>query len=102
MTPPVRARIPFFDQNVEHVPVSKLRYLNTSELLKTIEHPVLVYANGGPVAVLVSYESWGMLQGMLESGLGPILDKFPEVVAEVDGSEMEEGSGVEPHARRHP
>ena len=70
--------------------MSKLRYMNTSDLLRTIEHPVLVYANGAPVAVLISFESWGVLQGMMESNLSPILDKLQEVVA---GSN--EGNGRE-------
>jgi hypothetical protein len=77
-------QIPFFDRNVEHVPVSKVRYMNTADL-RELDHPVLIHGMSGPVAVLLSYESWGFLQSLMQKQMSPILDSM-KVVGVEEGS----------------
>jgi hypothetical protein len=67
--------IPFFDRDTEHVPVSKVRYMNTAQM-RELDHAILIHAIEGPVAVLVSYSSWLDLQEAIETQIGPILDRI--------------------------
>jgi PHD/YefM family antitoxin component YafN of YafNO toxin-antitoxin module len=58
--------IPKIDPNVRHVGVSKLRKLNSDDLRK-IEETLVLQENDTPLAVLVKYEKYLILQNELES-----------------------------------
>ena len=58
--------IPKIDPNVRHVGVSKLRKLNSDDLRK-IEQTLVLQENDTPLAVLVKYEKYLILQNELES-----------------------------------
>jgi len=58
--------IPKIDHNVRHVGVSKLRKLNSDDLRK-IEETLVLQENDTPLAVLVKYEKYLVLQNELES-----------------------------------
>ena len=64
------ATIPYIDPNVEHVGVSRLRKLNSDELrhIKTM----VLQDNGEPLAVLLRYEQFLMMQNQLKSLLETI------------------------------
>jgi hypothetical protein len=70
--------IPFFDRNVEHVPVSKVRYMNTAQL-RGLDHAMLIEASTGPVAVVISYGAYMILQALMEAQMSPILDRMAVV-----------------------
>jgi len=61
-----RLNIPKIDPNVRHVGVSKLRKLNSDDLRK-IEETLVLQENDTPLAVLVKYEKYLILQNELES-----------------------------------
>jgi PHD/YefM family antitoxin component YafN of YafNO toxin-antitoxin module len=58
--------IPKIDPNVRHVGVSKLRKLNSDDLRK-MEETLVLQENDTPLAVLVKYEKYLILQNELES-----------------------------------
>ncbi len=58
--------IPKIDPNVRHVGVSKLRKLNSHDL-REIEETLVLQENDTPLAVLVKYEKYLILQNELES-----------------------------------
>lgn len=72
--------IPYFDRQVEYVPVSKVRYMNTAQM-RELDHAILIEGAGGPIAVLISFESWGVLQELIQKHIRPILDR---VIGEVE------------------
>lgn len=63
--------IPRIDPNVRHVGVSKLRKLNSNDLRNTQETLVL-QENDTPLAVLLKYENYLILQNQLDSLMATI------------------------------
>jgi PHD/YefM family antitoxin component YafN of YafNO toxin-antitoxin module len=67
--------IPYIDPNVRHVGVSKLRELNASklkELGKEGEPTLVIQDNDTPLAVLLSYDKFLMMQEKLTAVLNTI------------------------------
>ena len=60
--------IPFIDPRVEHVGVSRLRTLNATNLGK-INKTLVIQDNDNPLAVLLSYEQYLLIQNKLQSVL---------------------------------
>jgi PHD/YefM family antitoxin component YafN of YafNO toxin-antitoxin module len=58
--------IPRIDRTVEHVGVSRLRKLNSDDL-KTMEKTLVLQENDQPLAVLLTYEKYLVLQDKLDS-----------------------------------
>jgi PHD/YefM family antitoxin component YafN of YafNO toxin-antitoxin module len=58
--------IPRMDRSVEHVGVSRLRKLNSDDL-KTMEKTLVLQENDQPLAVLLTYEKYLVLQDKLDS-----------------------------------
>ena len=58
--------IPRIDRSVEHVGVSRLRKLNSDDL-KTMEKTLVLQENDQPLAVLLTYEKYLVLQDKLDS-----------------------------------
>jgi hypothetical protein len=65
------SEIPRIDPNVEHVGVSRLRKLNSNDLRK-IEKTLVLQENDTPLAVLVTYEKYLILQNQLDSLMATI------------------------------
>lgn len=63
--------IPVIDPNVKHVGVSKLREMNASKL-KANENTYVIQENEVPLAVLLSYEKFLIMQEQLQSVLNTI------------------------------
>ncbi len=63
--------IPFIDQNVEHVGTTKLRELNSNKL-KANRKTLVIQENDKPLAVLLSYEQYLLMQNKLFSLLETI------------------------------
>jgi PHD/YefM family antitoxin component YafN of YafNO toxin-antitoxin module len=63
--------IPYIDPNVEHVGVSRLRQLN-SKRLRGFDTTLVIQDNNTPLAVLLSYERFLMIQRQLQSVLNTI------------------------------
>jgi PHD/YefM family antitoxin component YafN of YafNO toxin-antitoxin module len=57
--------IPVIDPTVRHVGVSKLRELNATKLKETKDETLVIQDNDTPVAVLLSYEKFMIMQGQL-------------------------------------
>lgn len=66
MTLYVGSSIPRIDPSVEHVGVSKLRKLNSDDL-KSMEKTLVLQDNDQPLAVLLTYEKYLILQNQLDS-----------------------------------
>lgn len=60
------ASIPYIDPNVEHVGVSKLRSLNSSEL-RNLTKTLVFQENDKSLAVLLGYEQFLTMQNKLKS-----------------------------------
>jgi hypothetical protein len=75
--------VPFLDRDVEHVSVSKIRYLNTTQI-QELDHAMLIHGVKGPVAVLITYPIWLELQDLMQKQMRPILDSMRVVVADGD------------------
>ncbi len=58
--------IPYIDETVEYVGVSRLRSLNASSLLAN-EKTLVIEANKTPVAVLLAYEKFLCMQREMEA-----------------------------------
>lgn len=58
--------IPRIDPSVEHVGVSRLRKLNSDDL-KTMDKTLVLQENDQPLAVLLTYEKYLILQNQLDS-----------------------------------
>lgn len=58
--------IPYIDSNVEHVGVSRLRRLNSEEL-RNIKKTMVLQDNDIPLAVLLKYEQFLIMQNQLKS-----------------------------------
>ncbi|HEY6393657.1 MAG TPA: hypothetical protein VIX89_20410 [Bryobacteraceae bacterium] len=56
--------VPYIDENVEHVGVSRLRTLNASNL-RTFEKTLVIQDNDTPLAVLLRYEQFLAMQKQL-------------------------------------
>jgi hypothetical protein len=66
MTQFVAGSIPRIDRSVEHVGISRLRKLNSDDL-KTMEKTLVLQENDQPLAVLLTYEKFLVLQDQLDS-----------------------------------
>ncbi|HKW57506.1 MAG TPA: hypothetical protein VJN42_09125 [Candidatus Acidoferrum sp.] len=60
------SQIPRMDRNVEHVGVSRLRKLNSDDL-KTMEKTLVLQENDQPLAVLLTYEKYLVLQDQMDA-----------------------------------
>jgi PHD/YefM family antitoxin component YafN of YafNO toxin-antitoxin module len=60
--------IPFLDPNVEHVGVSKLRSFNSSNLGE-IKKMLVIQDNDRPLAVMMSYQQYLLVQKKLQEAL---------------------------------
>lgn len=63
--------IPYIDENVEHVGTTKLRQLN-SEKLRNNKKTIVIQENDRPLAVLLNYEQFLIMQNQLLSLLATI------------------------------
>ncbi len=63
--------VPFIDPNVEHVGVSRLRKLNATNLRK-FEKTLVIQDNDKPLAVLLAYEQFLVIQRQLQAVLGTL------------------------------
>ena len=59
--------IPHIDPRVKYVGVSKLRELNSSRLKEQNDETLVIQENNEPLAVLVSYEQYLIMQEQLHS-----------------------------------
>jgi PHD/YefM family antitoxin component YafN of YafNO toxin-antitoxin module len=66
MQPFIDNAIPRIDRSVEHVGVSRLRKLNSDDL-KSMEKTLVLQENDRPLAVLLTYEKYLVLQDQLDS-----------------------------------
>ncbi len=66
ITPHKEGSIPRIDRSVEHVGVSRLRKLNSDDL-KTMNKTLVLQENDQPLAVLLTYEKYLVLQDKLDS-----------------------------------
>ncbi|HJT71835.1 MAG TPA: hypothetical protein VJ731_16670 [Terriglobales bacterium] len=74
------AAFPFVNPTIRHVGVSKLRELNASKLRESSEETLVIQdSNDNPLAVLLSYEQFLIIQQQLMSVLNTI-----EVLADKD------------------
>lgn len=62
-----RPEIPFIDPNVEHVGVSNLRQLDGKKLRKLEKRALVIQEHNSPLAVLLSYEQYLIIQDQLRS-----------------------------------
>jgi len=60
------ANIPYIDPNVEHVGISKLRKL-TASTLRDIDKTLVIQYNHKPLAVLLTYEQFLIMQTKMQS-----------------------------------
>lgn len=65
------ATIPYIDRNVQHVGVSRLRSLNATQL-REIDKTLVIQENDQPLAVLLKYEEFLIMQDQLISVLDTI------------------------------
>jgi hypothetical protein len=63
--------IPYIDPNVQHVGVSRLRSLNATQL-REIDKTLVIQENDQPLAVLLKYEEFLIMQQKLMSVLDTI------------------------------
>ena len=63
--------VPFIDPNVEHVGVSRLRRLNATNLRK-FQKTLVIQDNDEPLAVLLTYEQFLVMQRQMQAVLGTI------------------------------
>jgi PHD/YefM family antitoxin component YafN of YafNO toxin-antitoxin module len=63
--------VPFIDPNVEHVGVTRLRRLNATNL-RTFQKALVIQDNDEPLAVLLTYEQFLIMQRQLQAVLGTI------------------------------
>jgi PHD/YefM family antitoxin component YafN of YafNO toxin-antitoxin module len=75
--------IPYIDRNVQHVGVSRLRSLNATQL-REIDKTLVIQENDQPLAVLLKYEEFLIMQDQLMS----VLDTISAL------SDQEELSGI--------
>jgi PHD/YefM family antitoxin component YafN of YafNO toxin-antitoxin module len=65
------ACLPFIDQNVEHVGTTRLRKLNSAKL-RSNKKTLVIQENDTPLAVLLNYEQYLIMQNQLMSLLETI------------------------------
>ena len=63
--------IPFIDENVEHVGTTRLRELNSAKL-RSNKKTLVIQENDTPLAVLLNYENYLIMQNQLLSLLETI------------------------------
>jgi PHD/YefM family antitoxin component YafN of YafNO toxin-antitoxin module len=84
---------PYIDRNVQHVGVSRLRSLNATQL-REIDKTLVIQENDQPLAVLLKYEEFLIMQDQLTSVLDIIaaLSDHEELGGILSGiKEMESG-----------
>ena len=64
-------RVPYIAPNVEHVGVSRLRTLNASNL-RNFEKTLVIQDNNTPLAVLLTYDQFLLMQKQLQAVLDTI------------------------------
>jgi PHD/YefM family antitoxin component YafN of YafNO toxin-antitoxin module len=64
--------VPYIDTSVEHVGVSKLRMLSAANLKKVDKTLVVQDANDTPLAVLLNYEQYLIIQNKFKSMMNTI------------------------------
>ena len=69
--------IPFIDPSVKHVGVSKLRELNATKLKEQNDDTLVIQENDQPLAVLLSYEKYLIIQEQLAAVMNT-LELFSE------------------------
>jgi PHD/YefM family antitoxin component YafN of YafNO toxin-antitoxin module len=69
--------IPIIDPSVKHVGVSKLRELNATKLKEQNDETLVIQDNDQPLAVLLSYENYLIIQEQL-AALMSTLELFSE------------------------
>jgi PHD/YefM family antitoxin component YafN of YafNO toxin-antitoxin module len=62
---------PYIDRNVQHVGISRLRSLNATQL-REIDKTLVIQENDQPLAVLLKYEEFLIMQDQLTSVLDTI------------------------------
>jgi PHD/YefM family antitoxin component YafN of YafNO toxin-antitoxin module len=62
---------PYIDRNVQHVGISRLRSLNATQL-REIDKTLVIQDNDQPLAVLLKYEEFLIMQDQLTSVLDTI------------------------------
>ena len=70
--------VPYIDPNVEHVGVSRLRTLNATNL-RNFDKALVIQDNDTPLAVLLSYDQFLLMQTQLQAVLATI-----EVITDED------------------
>jgi hypothetical protein len=65
------ATLPYIDPNVQHVGVSRLRTLNATNL-RQFDKTLVIQDNDKPLAVLLSYEQFLLMQKQLQAALETI------------------------------
>ena len=78
--------IPYIDPNVEHVGVSRLRTLNATNLRKQ-EKALVIQDNGAPLAVLLTYEQYLIIQRQLQS----VVDTLEVLTDETEAAALNAG-----------
>lgn len=78
--------IPYIDTGVEHVGVSRLRKLNSEEL-RNIKKTMVLQDNDTPLAVLVKYEKFLIMQNQLKA----LLDTIEVLTNEAENSALKAG-----------
>lgn len=81
--------IPFIDQNVEHVGTTRLRELNSAKLRSNTK-TLVIQENDTPLAVLLNYEQYLLMQNQLFSLLETIDVLSNQVEVEALKSGMED------------
>jgi predicted transposase YdaD len=64
-------RVPYIDPDVEHVGVSKLRMLNATTL-RNFDKTLVIQDNDTPLAVLLTYDQFLLMQQQLQAVLETI------------------------------
>jgi hypothetical protein len=63
--------VPYIDPNVEHVGVSRLRTLNATKL-RQFDKALVIQDNDRPLAVLLAYDQFLLMQTQLQSVLATV------------------------------
>jgi hypothetical protein len=78
--------LPFIDQNVEHVGTTRLRELNSAKLRSNTK-TLVIQENDTPLAVLLNYEQYLIMQNQLIS----LLDTIDVLANEEELSSLKAG-----------
>ena len=78
--------IPYIDPNVEHVGISRLRTLNSAEL-RQLKKTLVFQDNDSPLAVLLGYEQFLIMQRQLQK----LLDTLDLLTSDEERSLLDAG-----------